>query len=319
MNRSKIDWCDFSWNPITGCRHTCTYCYARKQAKRFCGDIRLNKASPQLGRENDLYVLDKPFHNVNGKVIPLPAGFEPTLHRYRLSMPQEKKLSANIFVGSMADIFGDWVPDEWIQAVFQVCAAAPWHRYLFLTKNPSRYMQLASKGLLPESNHMWYGSTVTTPDDTFWWSERHHTFVSIEPIMASFQQPGKPVSKVDWVIVGAETGKRKDKVIPEKAWIDSLLENCKATNIPLFMKRGEKLKNGAYFMEQLMGAQFIQEFPKGLEARRPPLPKHRTFVNSIRDKKACKHCGIDLQGKSAIRMAARYYLCPECLEEAECK
>ena len=43
MNRSKIEWCDHTWNPITGCLHNCRYCYARGMARRFCGDIRLNK------------------------------------------------------------------------------------------------------------------------------------------------------------------------------------------------------------------------------------------------------------------------------------
>lgn len=37
MNKSKIEWCDYTWNPVTGCFHKCEYCYARKQAKRFEG------------------------------------------------------------------------------------------------------------------------------------------------------------------------------------------------------------------------------------------------------------------------------------------
>lgn len=42
MNRSKIEWCDHTWNPITGCRHGCKYCYANHMVKRFAGDTRLN-------------------------------------------------------------------------------------------------------------------------------------------------------------------------------------------------------------------------------------------------------------------------------------
>ena len=37
MDKTKIDWCDMSWNPITGCRHGCEYCYARRMAERFGG------------------------------------------------------------------------------------------------------------------------------------------------------------------------------------------------------------------------------------------------------------------------------------------
>ncbi|MBP2071179.1 DUF5131 family protein [Thermoanaerobacterium butyriciformans] len=77
MNKSKIEWCDFTWNPVTGCRHGCPYCYAAKQAKRFSGDVRINKGSSQLRKdENGLYILDNPFKNQVGKVIPDPVGFD---------------------------------------------------------------------------------------------------------------------------------------------------------------------------------------------------------------------------------------------------
>lgn len=35
--QNKIDWCDSTWNPITGCLHRCEYCYARGIAERFGG------------------------------------------------------------------------------------------------------------------------------------------------------------------------------------------------------------------------------------------------------------------------------------------
>jgi protein gp37 len=37
MNKTKINWCDSTWNPVTGCLHGCEYCYARGIAKRFSG------------------------------------------------------------------------------------------------------------------------------------------------------------------------------------------------------------------------------------------------------------------------------------------
>lgn len=37
MDKTKIDWCDSTWNPVTGCLHGCEYCYARGIAKRFSG------------------------------------------------------------------------------------------------------------------------------------------------------------------------------------------------------------------------------------------------------------------------------------------
>jgi protein gp37 len=141
-----------------------------------------------------------------------------------------------IFVGSMCDLFGDWIPDVWIEVVFKACRDAPHHVYAFLTKNPARYTYLAKKGMLPGESNFWYGSTATTESDTFWWSDIHNTFVSIEPIMGPFHPQDSPVKKTDWVIVGAETGSRKEKVRPEPEWITAIVKNCRATETPVFLK-----------------------------------------------------------------------------------
>lgn len=53
MNKSLIEWCDFTWNPVTGCQHGCLYCYAAKQANRFSGNVLINKTSEQLRKEWD--------------------------------------------------------------------------------------------------------------------------------------------------------------------------------------------------------------------------------------------------------------------------
>jgi len=68
----------------------------------------------------------------------------------------------------------------------KACMLSPQHRYLFLTKNPGRYMKLAEAGKLPERDNFWYGSSVPTPDATLWWSDHHNTFVSIEPMLEEF-------------------------------------------------------------------------------------------------------------------------------------
>lgn len=53
MNRSKIEWCDHTLNIITGCRHGCEYCYARKISQRFCGNVKLNKTMKDKYREDE--------------------------------------------------------------------------------------------------------------------------------------------------------------------------------------------------------------------------------------------------------------------------
>jgi hypothetical protein len=112
-----IEWAQWSWNPITGCEHNCPYCYARDIA------------------------------NAKKMRLVYPYGFEPTLHPLRLLTPQTMKVPAkakederykNVFTGSMADIFGRWVPAEWIQAVLDQIRAAPDWNFLMLTKFPNR-------------------------------------------------------------------------------------------------------------------------------------------------------------------------------------
>ena len=116
MNRSKIEWCDHTLNIITGCRHGCEYCYARKISQRFCGNVKLNKTMKDKYREDEGgYILDEPFIGENGKQIIYPFGFEPTLHRYRINTLDKLKMGQNIFVGAVADVFGDWVPESWIR------------------------------------------------------------------------------------------------------------------------------------------------------------------------------------------------------------
>ena len=261
-DNTKIDWCDASWNPVTGCEHGCEYCYARRMAKRYSYEGQTLDAPCELqrvwiedrkGLEPGLHVLRYAVQlKDNGRIVPYPFGFAPTFHRYRLDIPARWKRPRTIFVCSMADLFGAWVPEEWIKAVFDACEKAPQHRYLFLTKNPRRYIDLADKGLLPMDSNFWYGSTVTTPEKEFFFCKGIHTFVSIEPILEPFTELGRTDCFVDWVIVGAETGNRKDKVIPEKAWIDELAGQCSRVGVPIFMKSS---------IEDLMGGDFRQEYP----------------------------------------------------------
>lgn len=168
MNKSGIEWCDHTWNPITGCRHGCSYCYADKMSLRFCGNMKRNMLQTgQYRIEGDLFVLDEPFMNEDGKPVIYPFGFEPTLHRYRYDTLDKLKQGQNVFVGAMADIFGEWVPDSWIDDILGICEKHPQHNYLFLTKNPKRYTQY---GVPYGKENMWYGTTVTNSEDMYGWS-----------------------------------------------------------------------------------------------------------------------------------------------------
>lgn len=248
MKKTKIDWADSTWNPVTGCLHDCEYCYARAIATRFGWGA----YEPDIN-ERVLYEIPV----FDGKKQPYPFNFQPSFHQYRLGEPAAWTKPRTIFVCSMSDLFGDWVPDEWIKRVFEACEAAPQHRYLFLTKNPARYIRLAEKDILPDgADNMWFGSTATTPETEFFFSGGHNTFLSIEPILKPFHDSldagVQACEKTDWIIVGAETGNRKDKVIPKADWIMEIVQSAEKTNTPIFMK--ESLRG-------IMGDCFLQEFP----------------------------------------------------------
>ncbi len=250
MNKTKIEWCESTWNPVTGCLHGCEYCYAQKEANRFKGCI--DDESKYFCRLNatetgSVIELMSPMEKLTKKgdiiTAPYPFGFSPTFHRYLLNKPREWRKPRTIFVGSMADLFGDWVPDEWIEQVFNACKKAPKHRYLFLTKNPKRYCDLIEQGEgmygnLPAANNMWFGTTITSVTDLIFWGDGWNTFISIEPLLTDLKEVKTAFSKmsIKWVIIGAETGNRKDKVVPEKEWIDNICRAADNAGLPVFMK-----------------------------------------------------------------------------------
>lgn len=255
MIKSKIEWCDSTWNPVVGCYHDCQYCYARRIANRLKGcDQSLDGSTEQ----NIVHLTERLKATTKGGEIhnaAYPFGFTPTLHEYRLNDPSTKGFGKNVFVCSMADLFGAWVPDEWIEKVFAACKAAEGHRYLFLTKNPARYIELARMGKLPAGDSFWYGSTTTGPDVEAFWADGYNTFVSIEPLLEPFgtRENGLITMKTDWAIIGAETGNRKDKVTPEREWVEEIVDAFHKAGKPVFMKDSLIPVVGEYGM--------IREFP----------------------------------------------------------
>lgn len=243
MDKTKIDWCDSTWNPVTGCLHGCEYCYARGIANRFSG-------GGDKWSDDQLFVLDKKFYaEESEKSEPYLYGFKPTFHKYRLTEYSEKR-GRNIFVCSMADLFGAWVPDEWINEVFYACEKAPQHNYMFLTKNPGRYVDLINKNMLPAGANMWYGYSATKATDPEWWNPDYNIFASVEPLLEPLRLP-----RCKWLIVGAETGRRKNKVIPEEEWVENLVWECKEKDIPIFMKSS---------LKEIWEGPLIQQYPKNM-------------------------------------------------------
>lgn len=287
MEKTKIDWADSTWNPVTGCLHGCEYCYARRIAERFGGasETHNNECCHECQWETEgtgeIHELDEPIYDYDhGRKAPYPFDFDPTFHRYKLDEPKSWKKPRTIFVCSMADMFGDWVPDAWIQEVFEACKAAPQHRYLFLSKNPGRYCHLDRAGIMPKGDNFWFGATfdhsnfpghdgqheipgrpttfslrgkmVHDAGDFYYphYPEKNR-FISFEPLLYDI---GAHIGSTgaQWHIIGAETGNRKGKVVTQREWVDHIVEYSDRNHIPVFMKES---------LRELMGDDFRQEFP----------------------------------------------------------
>ena len=204
MNKTKIEWCDYTWNPVTGCLHGCPYCYARKIAERFKG----SKAWPQ--------------------------GFTPMFHPERLNDPVNMKKPQTIFVCSMADLFGEWVPDFWIELIFAEIQKAKQHTYIFLTKNPKRYLRIPGTYF---SKNLWFGTTVTGIEGTQRICDLQklpfgNKFISFEPLLTN--TGNLDLAYIRQVIIGAQTNPTIE-VTPEM--VQPIGEACQnAHNIPMFCK-----------------------------------------------------------------------------------
>lgn len=250
MDKTKIDWCDSSWNPVTGCLHGCKYCYARNIAHRFSG------GGENWNDDETIVLNERMYDEDEGKAMAYPYGFKPTFHRYKLD-EYANKTGRNIFVCSMADLFGDWVPDSWIREVFEACKKAPQHNYLFLTKNPERY----TKHGVPTAKNMWYGTSITNSVEIGKFNYLPafcNTFLSIEPILEDLSPEIWNIAflQANWFIIGAETGRRENKVVPERKWIEDIVNECRKNGKPVFMKSS---------LATIWKEPLIQEFPDGLK------------------------------------------------------
>lgn len=198
MNKTKIEWVvnpdgtqGYTWNPIAGCSRGCNYCYARKIAMRFQGS------------------------------------FEPKFHPERLNGPLKIKKPSTIFVGSMTDVFGDWVPPEWIEQVFEVVKKCPQHRFLFLTKNGTR-MNRVSRNL----ENCWYGQTHTGNGEASYEIINRKQFISFEPLLG---EEVVLLSNEKWIIIGALNSNGKS-CYTKKEWVLNLIEQADNFKIPVFIK-----------------------------------------------------------------------------------
>jgi protein gp37 len=247
QDNESIEWARWSWNPITGCRHDCPYCYARDIAARF-----------------------------------YPQGFEPSIYPPRLSAPANMKVPPkaetdpsyrNVFVCSMADLFGRWVPDEWIEAVFDQVRQHPKWNFLFLTKFPKRMAEFK----IPRN--AWMGTTVDlqarvkAAEDAFAKIDCEVKWLSVEPML----QPlvFKRLEVFNWMVIGgASPSVQTPAWMPPLDWMVNLHTAARAAGLKLYYKTNAGLHDDLR----------IKEFPWQVPKQKA-LPPSLMYLGQDKDKR----------------------------------
>lgn len=156
---------------------------------------------------------------------------------------------SRIFVDSMSDVI--FWKAEWIAAVKERMAENPRHLFLILTK--SRQPNIwKTANVLFGSTAVDQAALSAIPQD--------RDFVSVEPILGPVDL-AVDLPDLRWVIVGAETGNRKDRIIPEASWIENIRIRCRDLELPLFEKNN---------LRGLMGEDLVQEYPDERRLRSRP-------------------------------------------------
>jgi protein gp37 len=209
LNRTnqKVSWAWWTWNPVTGCLHDCPYCYARDIANRFYAQ-----------------------------------GFAPTFLADRLDAPHNTPLpedpdprSRRVFACSMADLFGKWVPQEWIDAVFKVVREESQWTYLFLTKFPQRLAELNWP------DNAWVGTTVdrqyrvAIAEKAFRGVKAGIKWLSCEPMLEPLKFTS--LEMFDWVVIGgASRSSQTPESFPDFEWLVDVYNQARAAGCKVYFK-----------------------------------------------------------------------------------
>ena len=209
--KTKIEWTESSWNPVTGCSPVsvgCQHCYAARFAKRLqaMGNPRYRNA------------------------------FNVTVHDDLISAPLSWKKPQMIFVNSMSDLFHDDVPDDIIKQIFNTMNKASIHTFQILTKRAERLARLAPE--LQWSNNIWMGVSIENAAaiyraDLLKQTEAYIKFISAEPLLSSLAE--LDLLGINWLIVGGESGPGSRPMLEE--WVLELKLMAEENDVAFFFKQ----------------------------------------------------------------------------------
>lgn len=209
--KSKIEWTENSWNPVTGCDKYsagCKNCYAEKMANR-------------------LYAMGQAKYKNK---------FQVTLHEQSLNEPLNWKKPSKIFVCSMSDIFHKDVPFEFVDKIFNTMKQADWHIFQILTKRSDRLLEYSTRILWP--TNVWAGVTVEHKDyisriEDLRAVKAPVKFISFEPLLSEI--PYTDLKDIQWVICGGESGPHAREVNAD--WVRGIRDMTVNQNIPFLFKQ----------------------------------------------------------------------------------
>jgi protein gp37 len=224
MKKTKIDWCDMTINPVIGCPNGCRYCYARKLNDRF--------------------------HFIKDFYIP-----EIKENAFR---PIRKDYNVSVFFDSMSDV-GTWPDGLCRKFRDEVIAKSSFEVFFIgLTKVPSKARSVLEN--IKDGYHNVYlgfscGNRALMGMLKLPKFIDGISFLSIEPLCEDVSGMLSEVlplgnGSIQAVIIGAETGNDKDKIICRKEWVDKIVEVCDRNNIVVFMKSS---------LKSIMGTEFRQD------------------------------------------------------------
>ncbi len=216
--RSKIEWTEVTWNPVTGCTKIspgCKHCYAERMSKRLRA-----MAAARGGQKVDKY----------------RNGFSVTVHESSLEEPLRWKQPRLVFVNSMSDLFHESVPEAFIESVFAVMNRAARHTFQVLTKRPERAARLS--GGLRWTPNIQLGASIESESLLGRAGPLKETgartkFLSLEPLLGPL--PDLDLAGIDWVIVGGESGPGARPMQPD--WVQEIRDRCVRSATPFFFKQ----------------------------------------------------------------------------------
>jgi len=264
-DKTGIEWCDSTWNAVTGCDHVsagCDHCYAETLSLRL-----QRMGAPKYAN-----------------------GFAVTLHEKALTIPLKWRQPKRIFVNSMSDQWHVDVPEWFTDRMFALMAATPRHTYQILTKRPQRaanylnnpkrpaLIEAASEFMAAECGwcslgegdwawplpNVWIGtsvedSRVTHRVDALRKCPAVVRFLSCEPLIGPL--PNLNLDGIHWVIAGGESGPNYRSL--DLDWVRDLRDQCQRASVPFFFKQvgGLTPKSGG---KELDGREWTA-FPKEVQ------------------------------------------------------